>query len=250
MARVSFPSFPLVSWHRGGQEIHPSASREAFVAALERGAELIEIDVRCTRDGFLVCYHDEHLPSGLAVRDVSRDDVVSLMSWNEFVDLLNDCDPNRRTGIHLDLKDVGYELLAVDPLINAQRPFFVTSLEKQSIQLLRRERPDEDAFLTVGRDRGSRSRWSRWWLRTSEIFPHVNVMSTNASGVAIHHSLLRPRLVRWLRRRNLRVVVWTVNGRDAMAHLFAGRSIDALTTNFPLKALAVRGERTAARMAE
>ena len=182
------------------------------MAAVERGAELIEIDVRSTRDGFLVCYHDEHLPNGLAVRDVSRDDVGSLMSWSEFVALLNESDPNRRTGVHLDLKDVGYELLAVDPLITTHRPFFVTSLEKQSIQLLRQERPDEDAFLTVGRDRGSRSRWSRWWLRASEIFPYVNVMSTKATGVAIHHSLLRPRLVRWLRRRNLRVVVWTAAG--------------------------------------
>jgi glycerophosphoryl diester phosphodiesterase len=248
MSRVQFTSHPLISWHRGGQELQPHASREAFLTAIERGAELIEIDVRATHDGLLVCWHDEHLPSGVAVRDATRDDIGDLMTWREFVLALSERDPTRRSGIHLDLKDVGYELAAVDPLLESGRPFFVTTLEKSSVRLLRRARPEADAFLTVGRDRGNRSRWSRWWLRASEIFPYWNVMSTNATGVALHHSLLRPRLARWMHRRQLRIVVWTVNGRDSMHRLLADPAVDALTTNFPLKALAVRDEVVSTRM--
>lgn len=250
MARVQFTSYPLISWHRGGQELQPHASREAFYTAIDRGAELIEIDVRATRDGLLVCWHDEFLPSGIAVRDATQQQVSDLMEWEEFVHVLHERDPDRRSGVHLDLKDVGYELAAVDPLLAVNRPFFVTTLEKSSVRLLRRERPETDSFLTVGRDRGHRSRWSRWWLRASEIFPYWNVISTNATGVALHHSLLRPRLARWMHRRQRRIVVWTVNGRDAMTRLLTDSTVDALTTNFPLKALTVRDEVVAARMSE
>lgn len=48
---------PKVFAHRGGGQ-HPEHSIEAYVEAIETGADGLECDVRLTADGHLVCVHD------------------------------------------------------------------------------------------------------------------------------------------------------------------------------------------------
>ena len=233
----------LISWHRGGSELAAHASPEAFRCAIEHPAELIEIDVRATADGQLVVWHDYVTPNGEAIHLQTLEAVqqqTHVWRWDEFVSALAQDDPHHAIGVHLDLKDTGYELDAVDPLISLGQPFFVTSLEQSSIALLRRERPHEDAFLTIGQARESRSLLSYAVLRFSEMFPMRALRRTSATGVAIHVSLLRPHLRWWLARRNLRVVVWTVNSTVAINDMLRTSVVDAVTTNFPLKAIALR----------
>ena len=243
MSTVTWKRPALVSWHRGGQELAPHATREAFLRAISHGAELIEIDVRQTCDGHLVCWHDDTTPNSLPLANQTLESVQGqgdVMLWTEFLDALDSGDPDRTIGIHLDLKDVGYEVATVAGLVKRRQPFFVTSLEQSSIALLRHEFPDEDAFLTIGRARGQRGPFSYAILRLSEVFPMWNIHRTHATGVAIHYLLLRPHLVRWFRRRNIRVVVWTVNSSAALQSALASDVVDAVTTNFPLKALGLR----------
>ena len=44
--------------HRGASKDHCENTRAAFQAALEQGADGIELDVHCTRDGHVVVHHD------------------------------------------------------------------------------------------------------------------------------------------------------------------------------------------------
>lgn len=52
---------PLVVAHRGDSHNHPENTLPAFCAAREAGVCMQEFDVRQTRDGVLVCLHDESL---------------------------------------------------------------------------------------------------------------------------------------------------------------------------------------------
>jgi len=51
-------SKPLVFAHRGASFDYPEMSREAYLAAVEQGADGFETDLRLTKDGVLVCWHD------------------------------------------------------------------------------------------------------------------------------------------------------------------------------------------------
>jgi glycerophosphoryl diester phosphodiesterase len=51
----------LIIAHRGHSAGHPENSPAAFAAAIACGADLIETDVRLTRDGVAVCCHDPDL---------------------------------------------------------------------------------------------------------------------------------------------------------------------------------------------
>lgn len=55
---------PDVIAHRGAGAGLPSGSRAAFPAALKAGADGLEFDVRFTRDGVPVVYHDSRIDSG------------------------------------------------------------------------------------------------------------------------------------------------------------------------------------------
>lgn len=53
--------FPLIIAHRGDSKNAPENTISAFQSALQRGADGIELDVRLTKDGQLVVYHDRLL---------------------------------------------------------------------------------------------------------------------------------------------------------------------------------------------
>ncbi|ACQ78944.1 glycerophosphoryl diester phosphodiesterase [Beutenbergia cavernae DSM 12333] len=52
---------PLVAAHRGASATHPENTLLAFRAAVDAGADAIELDVRCSSDGVLVVIHDATL---------------------------------------------------------------------------------------------------------------------------------------------------------------------------------------------
>src|SRR5690606_28121624 len=52
---------PIAFAHRGGAALWPENTLAAFEGALALGYRYIETDVRMTRDGKIVCFHDETL---------------------------------------------------------------------------------------------------------------------------------------------------------------------------------------------
>ena len=57
--REQLPEGPVVVAHRGDSEHHAENTLPAFAAALALGVTMQEFDVRRTRDGVLLCIHDE-----------------------------------------------------------------------------------------------------------------------------------------------------------------------------------------------
>lgn len=65
----------LVLGHQGARATHPGNTIAAFAAALEQGADGVELDVRRTLDGTLALSHDAHLPDGRALLDLAGADL-------------------------------------------------------------------------------------------------------------------------------------------------------------------------------
>ena len=235
---------PAVSWHRGGSENELSATEAAFNDAATRGAEFIEVDVRKTADGILVCVHDDTVANLGRVDELHfntlGDDRGSILTYDNFVVNLNKFDPTQRTGIHLDLKDTGYELDAVD--VWGTRALFVTTPHVSSIALLRHERPLVAAYQTIGSSRRGLSRSARVRLRWRETFPMGELRRCGASGIAIHYRLATVPLRWWCRRHGLAIVVWTVD-RDSDLDIWLHSNVDVVTTNRPMFALQRRAVR-------
>src|SRR5262245_23058198 len=50
---------PLIIAHGGGQGLHPANTLPAFEHSATSGCDVLEMDVRLTKDGALVTHHDE-----------------------------------------------------------------------------------------------------------------------------------------------------------------------------------------------
>jgi glycerophosphoryl diester phosphodiesterase len=239
VSRVSFPAHSLISWHRGGGETEPSASRAAFVTAARACADLVEVDVRAFADGTLVCVHDPTLPDGTTVTTATRATHPDVFTFAAFLDDLDREDPDRRVGVHLDLKGSGYEIPAAEAVRARHRPYFATTSHDASIRRLRDAFPEDDAFLTLGQGREGRGRVTMWRVRLSELVPLRRLRRTGATGVAAHMRLTTRFLRWWCQRTQRRVVVWTVDGNEAL-HRWLHSSVNVVTTNRPRAALAAR----------
>lgn len=235
---------PAISWHRGGKEFQQSDTEASFADAARRGAEWIEVDVRRSADGVLLCAHDDDVEgigrlSLVRVVDLTNDLASRLLSFEQFLDLLDREDPERTTGIHLDLKGTGFEVAVVDAVRHRNRPLFVTTPDDSSLIRLADERPEVTALMTIGTSRTGLSWWRVFLLRVGETFPMRRIARTRARGVAIHYRLLRWPLRRWCTRRGLMIVVWTVNRSTDLAH-WVTQEIDVVTTDRPARAIEMR----------
>lgn len=71
-------SLPAIIAHRGYSTLYRENSPAAWIGAIEAKADYIEVDVRVTRDGGIVCCHDKDLQ-----RLVGRDDAIADMASAE-----------------------------------------------------------------------------------------------------------------------------------------------------------------------
>jgi glycerophosphoryl diester phosphodiesterase len=67
---------PLIIAHRGSSEITPENTIASFSKAITDGAEGIELDVRLSKDGVPIVFHDETLERlaqniGLVIHNIS-----------------------------------------------------------------------------------------------------------------------------------------------------------------------------------
>ena len=84
----------LIYAHRGASSDYPEMSRAAYLGAVEQGADGFECDLRLTRDGVLICWHDEDLfriaGSHLTIAQSSLSElqaVTEILSFEELLEI-------------------------------------------------------------------------------------------------------------------------------------------------------------------
>lgn len=112
---------PVVMVHRGASAFAPENTLQAFASAMDFGADGVEVDVRRTRDGVLVLFHDDTLERCFhaigSVREFTARELLALKPRTafgraagaapaSFVQLL-DLARQRAMLLHLDLKEPG-----------------------------------------------------------------------------------------------------------------------------------------------
>jgi glycerophosphoryl diester phosphodiesterase len=243
---------PLCIGHRGAAALAPENTLRSFRAGVEAGADIIEFDVLGLGSGELVVAHSEELhevshgAAGGTLRGLTLDEVRAvapdLPTLEESLAFFAREAPE--IGVHVDLKD-GAE---AESLLAALRGFglvertLVSSFHRTATRLLARAEPalrtgvsfPEDRLRISGRP-GS-TPVIRAGLHT--VRPAMPVLGrtllarSGASALALHHSLVGPRLMGWARARGVPVVAWTVDDPRDMRRL-DGVGVNALVVNNP-----------------
>jgi glycerophosphoryl diester phosphodiesterase len=189
--------------HRGASHEAPENTLAAFDKAIEIGADMIEFDVRRASDGRLVISHNRVRKTALLP---TLDDTLRLTKG--------------RIQLDVELKEPGCERDAIDLLLKyfPLSDFCITSFIASTLRETRAIHPG---------------------IRTGLIFAawRQEVLSTDADFLVPHY-----RLAARAEQIGKPLFVWTVNDPARTGRLFERPLVEAIVTNNPRQALALRSE--------
>ena len=215
--------------HRGASGNNPEMTRLAYQVAIEEGADGFECDVRLSKDGEIICFHDATTKriAGKKLR-VSRSSLKELRSVCELMTL------NELLELAISAKK--------DLLIETKHPnIFGGRIEQKVLELLKTKSTHiSDARIEVivmsfssfaiGR---VKSKWN--FCKVTKYYLSARLSKRKVLALNIGLVTRYPSLVKKLQDRGSRILVWTVN-EDSEFESCKALKVDGMITNFPKSA--------------
>lgn len=246
-------TLPTVVGHRGNSGESPANTLVSIEQAIRLGVDVVEVDVRLTRDGRAILLHDHTVDATTdgkgTVADMDFDAVRRLDAgaWKderfrgERVPTLAEALElaRGRCLMNLDIKCDA----AVSPTVRAVRDagmlreVVVSGCTEARARRVHSEEPSlticldwDDEFASLQKTDG-RELIARGIERA---------LRARLQGLNWHHSGVTPELVRAARMRGLAVWTWTVDEPERMAQLVE-YGVDSITSNHPRRLLHLLG---------
>jgi glycerophosphoryl diester phosphodiesterase len=238
-------SVPLISAHRGGTLVNGQTAAQRYEHAISLGVDYVEFDVRKTKDRISIVYHDECTASGRRIDEFAYAELThelghEALTFDELLDVAAG-----RVGLHLDLKEGGYEAEVVNEVKKrgALDSLVITSGD-QVVRTIKEQFPEVRAGLSLGDELAQAPPWVKLQVRLSEAFPHIRIEESKADFVAVHWQLADFNVLRYCERHALPAWVWTVDEEPALKHFLEDPRVTTVTTNRPEVALQIRKARS------
>lgn len=223
-------SFPIVG-HRGAPFLVPPGNTLASLRrAVEAGAQMLEVDVRRTRDDVLILDHENvHLLDGEEVPLWDRSFHQWRQhggEWGEKLTTLDDAfalATEAGVGLMLDFKEPGTESLIARAIRHSGFPLgslLVAGAGDASRRILRSLDPRIPLSLTLD-------------VEQKHLITPALLLDLDTEAVTWHYRLLTPELVDILHRRDKLVYAWTVDLSEDMRRMRHVCKVDGIISNSP-----------------
>jgi glycerophosphoryl diester phosphodiesterase len=232
---------PLIDAHRGECGIHNLPAGERYRRAIALGVDFVEVDIRRSTDGKFFHYHDDHTPSGLAVRDLSYKTLESelgaeLVKVSDLMDMVDG-----KVGLHVDVKEGGYEAEIVRFIQQGcKHSEVVFTSGDDSVRAIKDLFPNVYAGLSLGDDLQGAPPWRYLQVRWSELYPRERLQRCRADFAAVHQRLARIRVLDHCAGVKMPAWVWTVDDEAGIKSFMRDPRVAALITDRPEVALRFR----------
>lgn len=247
--RTYLAGAPLLVAHRGGSRLAPENTLEAFRDAVERWrADMLEMDVRLTRDGEVVVIHDgtvDRTTDGTGpVASFTLEELQRLDAGHRFVDPGGEASFRGR-GVRIPrFEDVLMALPHVRMNVEAKEPQVAAPL----VDIVRRHGAEARVLVAAEHERcrdAVRGYPGPWGASRTQVFwfwllhrlpgggpytPAADILQVPEVWKGLR--IVTPAFVREAHRRNLPVQVWTVDDPDDMRRLLA-LGVDGIQSDRP-----------------
>ncbi|MCM3626232.1 glycerophosphodiester phosphodiesterase [Paenibacillus glycanilyticus] len=230
-------SFPLITAHAGSMNTEAHTLRSVQIG-LESGADVVEEDIRVTKDGIPVLAHDNEW---LTVERLNAN--IAAMTYSELNELLLEADSGKVTGL-LRLEDilplvqafgkiVNLDLkvdAAIEPTAALVRKFglsqqaFFSGCELGRALLAERLQPEMRKLLNA-----SVELFKTLPYREAMIQTCADAREASCIGVNIYHGILRQEFVEYAAGLGMPVYAWTVED-EALMRQYADWGVHSITT--------------------
>lgn len=219
---------PLRIAHRGASGYAPENTLPAFHKALALGVDMVEFDVRSTRDGALVVFHDARLDrlTGVAGRldALTYDELSACVVGGQRIPRLDEVlsAVGGRCQVNIEIKQRGLvaAIVAEVQRLGLQREVIFSSLRHRELL----EVKAIDPRLRVG-----------LLLNVRPVLAMTAVSlarAVDAEALIVPRATFRPAHLRAAHRAGLAVYVWTVNEPEDIAWA-KDLGVDGIFSNYP-----------------
>ena len=212
---------------------------EAFQTAIEIGIPQIEFDLRMTKDGYLICYHDRSI-GGIKIKHLSYQDLLTISRSKGFEiplfeDVLKLCQD--RIALDIEIKEEGYEeqVVSLTTKYFSYSNFVMKSFNDSSVRKIKILDPQ----IKVGILLGGIAKKSSIFRIISQFFPEYRILKTGADFVSPNFRLLKFGFVWRMQLLDREIYVWTVNEESKLFKLIKNDQISAIITDKPELALQI-----------
>jgi glycerophosphoryl diester phosphodiesterase len=235
--------------HRGGGQLAPENTLDAFRNATEVWwADMLEMDVRLTRDGQVVVIHDatvDRTTDGAGrVADLTLEEIRSLDAGYRFVDP-SGAASFRGRGVTIPTLD---EVLTAFPAMRVNIEAKERAVAGPLVEVVARHGAEQRVLVAAEREesrRGARGYpgpwgasarqlkafWALHWLPGGSPWtPRADIFQVPERHGRLH--VVTPRFLRAAHRLGIPVQVWTVNRREDMQRLL-DLGVDGIQTDRP-----------------
>ena len=218
--------------HRGGAGLGGvENTMDAFVNAIKLGVDMVEFDVRRTKDNALIVIHDSEI-DGRKISEMTFDEIQEVAGRKgfavpTFIDVIKLC--HGKVFMDIEIKETGYEKRVVRILHKyldydeySVKSFYDVTPYK--IKML-------DNRITVGLLLGRDDADFR--MRYNEIFPMRRLRACRADFVCPYPLLMLFSFTRRMNYYGYPVYVWTVNNELVMRYFLSFTRVAGLITDRP-----------------
>jgi glycerophosphoryl diester phosphodiesterase len=220
---------PLIIGHRGTPIYAKENTLSAFEKAIALGADMIEFDVRRTRDRVPIIFHNAYIGRKL----------IRKLTYSE----LHELDPDiptlqeaiafckGRVRLDVELKRTGYEQDVMKLLLQSFPidSFVVTSFHPFVIRKIKQHYPDVKAGFLFGHGTVNVCRSLRWNAKAVS----NRIRRMRADFIAPDWELLNSPMLSHVLMEQLPIWTWTVNDPQMIERLLGDRRIEGIITDRP-----------------
>ena len=203
--------------------------------AIELKVEMVEVDIRQTKDSQIVCFHDPDIHGDL-IRDLDYSEIIEKDSQIPTLEQVL-WSAKGKIGIEIELKEPGYELEVVSiarDYFNYDK-FVLKSFHPQVVERVK----EIDQKIFAGLLVGSAFSLEQLFFTLKEAFTCTNFKQTNADFISPYYKIFEAGWFSRFTRNNVPVQVWTVNDIESIRTLI-NQQVHSIITDIPEVAIGIR----------
>jgi glycerophosphoryl diester phosphodiesterase len=231
----------LIVGHRGAMGHEPENTLLSFKAAIEMGADWIELDLRCSKDGEIVVIHDRKVDrvtdgkgsvSQLTLKELKRLDAgkgQKIPTLQEVIDF-----GKGKVKFDMEVKQRGIEKKVIDIIKKngILKDTMLTSFNKQTLFNAKRLCPEIKAGYITSRSILKAYRWIFGLRRLKRDLKNIKYFDT----LILNKDIVTKESVTFFKKIGFQVAVWNVDDIDGIKRYLAMKP-DYICTNYPDRAM-------------
>ena len=210
-------------------------SLQAVDDAIDLGVDMVEVDVRRTKDSQIICFHDLEI-GGIPIANLNYSEIIEMNSQiptlEQVLWLAKD-----KIEIDVELKESGYERDVITMVLDyfEYDSFTMKSFNLDIVKAIK----EINQKIHTGMLLGSSYSFNQFLLIINESFTCSNFNETRADFISPYYKIFEAGWLLRFSKKQIPIQLWTVNDKELLRTLI-NQEVHSIITDVPELALEVR----------